>query len=61
MYKLSREELKEVAADLLQCSMEQIRTRTKFCYKGAKIEENETKIFFALCRWWLQYATAVQR
>ena len=48
MYKLNREELKEVASDLLQCSMEQIRVRTKFCHKGQKIEEKDCRVCFAL-------------
>ena len=48
MYKLSSEELKEVAADLLQCSMEQIRVRTKFCHKGQKIVEKDSRVYFAL-------------
>ena len=48
MYKLSREELKEVAADLLQCSTEQIRMRTRFCRKGEAIAENDCKVYFAM-------------
>lgn len=48
MYKLSREELKEVAADLLQCSTEQMRMRTRFCRKGEAVAENDCKVFFAM-------------
>ncbi len=47
MYSLSKTELLEVASEIMQCSLEQIRCRTRFCHKNGKIEENPDRICFA--------------
>ena len=47
MYSLSRQDVIEVAADILECSTERIRVRCRMCKKGGKIERRPERICFA--------------
>lgn len=47
MYSLTRQDVIEVAADILECSTERVRVRCRMCKKNASIEESENKVFFA--------------
>lgn len=49
MYNLTRNELKEIASDLLACSTDNIRVRARICKAGDKILEDDGKVYFAMC------------
>ncbi len=47
IYSLSRQEVIEVAAEILECSTDRIRVRSRFCKKNASIVERSERVCFA--------------
>ena len=47
MYSLTRQDVIEVAADILECSTERVRVRCRMCKKGGQIEKRDGRVCFA--------------